>query len=154
MVFGNSNAFQRKLIYQVVQKDFNDEVTATSQTLNNQKVIVIERKWSMERKQQEVELQNEEDEGEYRRLVGLSALLMKISKSVSAFDLYHSDKLKKFNFLLYLELYKLLFNIPQKKPIVGHNMFMDLFYLIRQFFEPLAGTLKSFKKQSHKIFPK
>lgn len=42
----------------------------------------------------------------------------------------------------------------QKKPIVGHNMFMDLFYLLRQFFEPLAGTLKSFKKQAHKIFPK
>lgn len=41
----------------------------------------------------------------------------------------------------------------QKKPIVGHNMFMDIFYLVRQFFEPLAETLKAFKKQVHKIFP-
>ncbi|XP_055310617.1 poly(A)-specific ribonuclease PARN-like isoform X2 [Sitodiplosis mosellana] len=121
VVFGNCNAFQRKLIYQVIQKEFYDEVTATSQTVNNQKVIVIERKWSTERQQQGVDQQNEEDEAEYRRLVGLSALLLKISKS--------------------------------KKPIVGHNMFMDLFYLIRQFFEPLAETLKSFKKQAHKIFP-
>ena len=87
VVFGNCNAFQRKLIYQVIQKDFNDEVTATSQTVNNQKVIVIERKWSTERQQQEVEQQNEEDEAEYRRLVGLSALLLKISKSVSEFSL-------------------------------------------------------------------
>lgn len=83
ITFGNSNAFQRKLIYQVVQKDFDDKVTATSQTMNNQKVIVIERKWSTERKQQEVKEQNEIEESEYRRLVGLSALLLKISQSVS-----------------------------------------------------------------------
>ncbi|XP_031620480.1 poly(A)-specific ribonuclease PARN-like isoform X2 [Contarinia nasturtii] len=121
ITLGNLNAFQRKLIYQVIQKDFDDKVTATSQTMNNQKVIVIERKWSTERQQQEVKEQNEFDENEYRKLVGLSTVLLKISQS--------------------------------KKPIVGHNMFMDLFYLIRQFFEPLAGTLKSFKKQAHKIFP-
>lgn len=83
VVLGNCNAFQRKLIYQLVQKEFYDEVTASSQTVNNQKVIVIERKWSSERQQQEVEQQNEDDENEYRRLVGLSALLLKISQSVS-----------------------------------------------------------------------
>lgn len=82
VVFGNCNAFQRKLIYQVIQRDFHDEVTATSQTVNNQKAIVIERKWSAERQQQEVQQQNQDDESEYRRLVGLSALLLKISQSV------------------------------------------------------------------------
>lgn len=83
VVFGNCNAFQRKLIYQVIQRDFHDEITATSQTVNNQKAIVIERKWSAERQQQEVQQQNQDDESEYRRLVGLSALLLKISQSVS-----------------------------------------------------------------------
>lgn len=83
VVFGNCNAFQRKLIYQVIQRDFQNDITATSQTVNNQKVIVIERKWSTERQQQEVEQQNQDDESEYRRLVGLSALLLKISQSVS-----------------------------------------------------------------------
>lgn len=83
VTFGNCNAFQRKLIYQLVQKEFYDDVTASSQTVNNQKVIVLERKWSMERQQQEVDKQNEDDEHEYRRLVGLSALLLKISQSVS-----------------------------------------------------------------------
>lgn len=83
VVLGNCNAFQRKLIYQVLQKEYNDELTATTQTVNNQKAIVIERKWTTERQQQEVEQQNEEDEHEYRRLVGLSALLLKISQSVS-----------------------------------------------------------------------
>lgn len=33
-------------------------------------------------------------------------------------------------------------------------MFMDLFYLVRQFFEPLADKLKLFKKQAHRVFPK
>lgn len=42
----------------------------------------------------------------------------------------------------------------QKKLIIGHNMFMDLFYLIRQFFEPLPESLKKFKGQTHRIFPK
>lgn len=83
VVFGNCNAFQRKLIYQVIQRDFHDVITATSQTVNNQKAIVIERKWSAERQQQEVQQQNRDDESEYRRLVGLSALLLKISQSVS-----------------------------------------------------------------------
>lgn len=87
MVFGNCNAFQRKLIYQVIQKEFSDEVTATSQTVNNQKVIVIERKWSVERQREEVEQQNDDDEGEYRRLVGLSILLLKISKSVRSYSI-------------------------------------------------------------------
>lgn len=84
VVFGNCNAFQRKLIYQVVQKEFSDEVTASSKSVNNgQKVIVIEKKWSTERQQKEVDQQNEEEENEYRRLVGLSALLLKISQSVT-----------------------------------------------------------------------
>lgn len=86
VVFGNCNAFQRKLVYQVIQKEFYDEVTATSQTMNNQKVIVIERKWSVERQKKEIEQHNEDDENEYRRLVGLSALLLKISQSVSIFQ--------------------------------------------------------------------
>lgn len=42
----------------------------------------------------------------------------------------------------------------QKKIIVGHNMLMDLYYLLRQFFEPLGDSLKIFKKQVHRIFPK
>lgn len=67
----------------MIQRDFHDDITATSQTVNNQKVIVIERKWSSERQKQEVKQQNQDDEREYRRLVGLSALLLKISQSVS-----------------------------------------------------------------------
>lgn len=83
LVFGNCNAFQRKLMYQLIHKEFHDKVTATSKQVNNQKVIVIERKWSSERQHIEVEKQNQNDENEYQRLVGLSLLLLKLSQSVS-----------------------------------------------------------------------
>lgn len=59
-------------------------MTATSQVKNNQKVLVIERKWSSERQLADVQKRNEDDENEYRRLVGLSAILLKISQSVGA----------------------------------------------------------------------
>lgn len=82
LTIGNSNAFQRKLMYQLIDKEFASEITATSQVVNNQKVLLIERKWSMEQQQTNADQKNEEDESEYRRLVGLSALLQKISESV------------------------------------------------------------------------
>lgn len=146
IVFANSNAFQRKLIYQIVEKSFNDRVTATSQMRNNQKVVVIERKWSPEKQLVDVEKRNAEDENEYLRLVGLSAILLKISKSVGKHNL--ADEFFRLKFY-----WKHIITL-QKKLIVGHNMFMDLFYLVRQFFEPLADKLKIFKKQTHRIFPK
>lgn len=33
-------------------------------------------------------------------------------------------------------------------------MFLDLFYIIRQFFEDVPDSLKKYKERSHKIFPK
>lgn len=82
IVFANCTAFQRKLIYQVIHKEFHEKVTATSKQVNNQKVIVVERKWSTERQHLEVAKQNQGDENEYQRLVGLSLLLLKLSQSV------------------------------------------------------------------------
>lgn len=69
-------------MYQLIEKEFNSEITATSQVVNNQKVLVVERKWTAEQQQISAEQKNLEDEEEYRRLVGLSALLQKISESV------------------------------------------------------------------------
>lgn len=90
IIFGSCNAFQRKLIYQVIHKEFHDKVTATSKQINNQKVIVLERKWSAERQQLEVGKQNQNDDNEYQRLVGLSLLLVKLSQSVSSSYLMRS----------------------------------------------------------------
>lgn len=86
-------------MYQVIHKEFHDKVTATSKQVNNQKVIVVERKWSSERQQVEVDKQNQDDEKEYQRLVGLSLLLLKLSQSVGSARHFHfcSSSLKKKN---------------------------------------------------------
>lgn len=94
-------AHQRKLIYRIVENEYSDKVTATNQMRNKRKVLVIERKWSAERQLADVEKRNEDDENEYRRLVGLSAILLKISKSV------------RVQFSCYLEL--LLFPVTHRK---------------------------------------
>lgn len=36
---------------------------------------------------------------------------------------------------------------------MGHNIYQDLFYLIRQFFQPLPDEYQSFKELVHDIFP-
>lgn len=41
----------------------------------------------------------------------------------------------------------------QKKLLVGHNIYQDLFYLIRQFFQPLPEDYQGFKSLVHEIFP-
>lgn len=78
------------MIYQIIEKEFSDKVTATSQAINNQKAVVIDRKWSTERQQANVDEKNLDDENEYRRLVGLSELLLKISQSVSMWNILFS----------------------------------------------------------------
>uniref|UniRef100_U5ES41 Poly(A)-specific ribonuclease PARN n=1 Tax=Corethrella appendiculata TaxID=1370023 RepID=U5ES41_9DIPT len=40
-----------------------------------------------------------------------------------------------------------------KKLIIGHNMLLDVLYLIKQFFKPLPSNYEEFKKFLHKTFP-
>lgn len=82
-VVDNCNAFQRKLVYQLVEKEFGKEVTAISMQKDNAKAISIERKITKEEEMEIVRKKNEDDELEFHRRVGLSALLQKISASVN-----------------------------------------------------------------------
>ncbi|CAK9831519.1 Pre-piRNA 3'-exonuclease trimmer [Anthophora retusa] len=40
-----------------------------------------------------------------------------------------------------------------KKPIVGHNMLLDLMFIYQQFYKPLPDSYKEFKKNIHSLFP-
>ncbi|KAF8933437.1 hypothetical protein BGZ47_010872 [Haplosporangium gracile] len=40
-----------------------------------------------------------------------------------------------------------------KKPIVGHNIVVDLAYILAQFVGPLPATVEGYKKMIHKTFP-
>lgn len=83
IIIGKCNAFQRKLIYQMIEKDFGKDVTATSLQKDNAKVISVERKLSSEAQKELIEQKNAQEEDELHRMVGLSALMQKISDSVS-----------------------------------------------------------------------
>lgn len=43
--------------------------------------------------------------------------------------------------------------IINKKPIVGHNLIIDLIQIINQFIEPLNDDYSSFKETCHSLFP-
>ena len=42
---------------------------------------------------------------------------------------------------------------PSKKPVVGHNMLLDLCFMINQFVAPLPETLYEFKSLLNNNFP-
>lgn len=51
----------------------------------------------------------------------------------------------------FLEVIELL--ILGRKPIIGHNLILDLIHLINQFMEPLTEDYNSFKETCHSLFP-
>lgn len=51
----------------------------------------------------------------------------------------------------FLEVIELM--ILNKKPIVGHNLLLDLIQVISQFVEPLSDDYNSFKETCHSLFP-
>lgn len=120
-VIGGCNAFQRKLIYELIEANFGDKVGATTKSVDNNKVIVVHHRKSEE---EEERIEKELQESEMRDLedsIGISTILQKISIS--------------------------------RKPIIGHNLFLDLIYILRQFFKPLPDNLAEFKKFAISIFP-
>ena len=43
--------------------------------------------------------------------------------------------------------------VAQQKPVVGHNLFMDLLFLHEKFYRPLPAKLKDFKKNMNRLLP-
>jgi len=43
--------------------------------------------------------------------------------------------------------------VGEQKPLVGHNLFMDLLFLHEKFYLPLPPKLKDFKKNINRLFP-
>uniref|UniRef100_A0A1B6F437 Uncharacterized protein n=1 Tax=Cuerna arida TaxID=1464854 RepID=A0A1B6F437_9HEMI len=55
------------------------------------------------------------------------------------------------NLLGFTKVFKLL--IALKKPIIGHNLLLDLMILYNQMYKPLPSTYEAFKKQINILFP-
>lgn len=64
---------------------------------------------------------------------------------------YESNRLALLTAKGFLEILELI--IVNKKPIVGHNLAIDLIQIINQFIEPLNEDYLSFKETCHSLFP-
>ncbi|XP_050090652.1 poly(A)-specific ribonuclease PARN-like isoform X1 [Anopheles aquasalis] len=122
LIVDNCNGFQRKLIYQMIEHKYQQRISTSTITLeNNHKCIKVERKRTAE-KDQEIEQKRVAQENEdLQTTIGLSVVLQELSKA--------------------------------RKLVIGHNIFLDLLYTIRQFFKPLPTDFKEFKKLTKEIFP-
>ncbi|NWI95336.1 PNDC1 ribonuclease, partial [Pitta sordida] len=58
-------------------------------------------------------------------------------------------------FILFAQGFTHLFQIlvKAKKPLVGHNMLMDLMHLHDKFYKPLPESYEEFKRNIHSLFP-
>uniref|UniRef100_A0A182JQ87 Poly(A)-specific ribonuclease RNA-binding domain-containing protein n=1 Tax=Anopheles christyi TaxID=43041 RepID=A0A182JQ87_9DIPT len=122
LIVGNCNAFQRKLIYQMIEQRYQRKIsTSTVSIENNQKAIKVERKRSTEEEQAMDEQRRTRENEDLETNVGLSLVLQELAKT--------------------------------RKLIIGHNMLLDLFYVLRQFFRPLPADYQEFKKLTKEYFP-
>uniref|UniRef100_A0A182QCC8 Poly(A)-specific ribonuclease RNA-binding domain-containing protein n=1 Tax=Anopheles farauti TaxID=69004 RepID=A0A182QCC8_9DIPT len=122
LIIGNGNAFQRKLVYQMIEQLYQGKVSTSPVVLeNNYKGIKVERKRTLEEEQaRDAERRTKENE-DLEAKIGFSLVLQELSKS--------------------------------RKLIVGHNMLLDLLYVLRQFFKPLPADYQEFKKFTKEYFP-
>lgn len=117
------NGFQRKLIYELIEREFNNKVSTSNRAVENShlKTLVVESKRSAEAEMKIEMNRQKEDEVYLSSVIGLRLLLKELSAS--------------------------------KKLIVGHNCLLDLMYLISQCFESLPADYNQFKALTHSIFP-
>uniref|UniRef100_A0A182XYR9 Poly(A)-specific ribonuclease RNA-binding domain-containing protein n=1 Tax=Anopheles stephensi TaxID=30069 RepID=A0A182XYR9_ANOST len=122
LIVGKCNAFQRKLIYQMIEQRFQRKVSTSTVSLeSNQKAIKVERKRTYEEEQALDDQRRERENEDLQMSIGMSLVLQELSKA--------------------------------RKFIIGHNMLLDLFYVLRQFFKPLPADYQEFKKITKEYFP-
>jgi len=82
-------------------------------------------------------------------------IVVKVSKERRAeLELGEQDELKE-RTLDFLTGFSRIFDliVEEQKPVVGHNLFMDLLFLHEKFYLPLPTKLKDFKKNINRLFP-
>lgn len=80
--FEKLNNFQRKLIYELIERDFNNKVSTSVKTIeNNQKSLIVQQKRSEEEELEIEKNRQKEDEIYITESVGLRLLLKELSAS-------------------------------------------------------------------------
>uniref|UniRef100_A0A0K8TML4 Poly(A)-specific ribonuclease PARN n=1 Tax=Tabanus bromius TaxID=304241 RepID=A0A0K8TML4_TABBR len=80
-IINDCNGFQRKLIYEMLESDYSDKITASSRVENSFKVLVIEKKKSAEEELTIEQERRRNEQIELEESIGISAVMQKISKS-------------------------------------------------------------------------
>uniref|UniRef100_A0A1B6DB48 Uncharacterized protein n=1 Tax=Clastoptera arizonana TaxID=38151 RepID=A0A1B6DB48_9HEMI len=81
-------------------------------------------------------------------------IVMLSEEEVSKLETTHGRKLEETllrNLLGFSKIFKLLVDL--KKPIIGHNCFLDFMIAYNQFYAPLPTSYDVFKKNIHFLFP-
>lgn len=81
-IVSNLNGFQRKLVYQMIEKFFYNRVSTSSRTENNQSQIVIERKRTLEEEKLLDEKRVRTEDSDLMETIGITTILQLISESV------------------------------------------------------------------------
>lgn len=89
-VIGNCNAFQRKLIYQLIESKFGKTVFASSRKLanSNAKVIVVERSKSSAEELDILKAKIAQEKIEIEDYIGFTEFMRILSESVRYISLY------------------------------------------------------------------
>ncbi|TRY79724.1 hypothetical protein TCAL_13099 [Tigriopus californicus] len=114
-----SNAFQRRLIYQVAREEFTG-IFLESVAVGRDRVIKITKMDANEHAQKDLD-RNQSEFDVLDEAVGFAKVIQKLSQS--------------------------------RKPVVGHNMFLDLCYTLNQFVCTLPESYSEFKHLANKTFP-
>lgn len=87
IVIEHCNAFRRKLVYQLLEQEFTNQVFVSSRKLPNSsiKVIVVERKKSNSEEKKYFADKLEKEREEMEDYIGFTTILQKLSESVSMF---------------------------------------------------------------------
>lgn len=80
--FDKVNPFQRKLIYELIEREFNNKVSTSVRAIeNNRKALVVQTKRSAEEEMKMEMARQKDDEAHIAEVVGLRLLLKEISAS-------------------------------------------------------------------------
>ncbi|KAF9428389.1 hypothetical protein BGZ94_002567 [Podila epigama] len=126
-----ANGYQKKLVHQETRRRWGDTLTVKG----NATFVTITKEFDFQRSPQFI--QNKIAEAEVGMLV-TTALDENVSRDIK-------------NAIGFRAVIDLLSKCG--KPIVGHNIVIDLAYILAQFVGPLPPTVQGYKKMIHETFP-
>lgn len=144
LTVGPFTSHTKLFVYQIIEGKFGGRVETLKEEVGAGKIRMRKCSGSSS---SGVQKQLEDKCAEERAIIedelGMRRIVQALANSVS-------DQFLLINFILEFNWYS--FHL-QKKLLVGHNIFVHLMYIVRQFFQPLPDNYKEYKKIVNGLFP-